>query len=100
MTTWSGPQLQDTYNIMHMSKFTYKKNSITELSYDIILIMGFHISHRSSEQRSCTEGTRKYNTEQSRTYYLCLLIVHYSYSYHINVCLYRPVTMNDRNVAQ
>ena len=41
-----------------------------------------------------------YNTEQSRTDYLYFLIVHYSYSYHINVYLYRLVTMNERDAAQ
>ena len=31
------------------------------------------------------EGTRRYIIEQGKTDYLCFLIVHYSYSYHINV---------------
>ena len=65
------PQLQNTYNIMHISKFTYNLILITEFSYSIILITSFHISRRSSKQ--------------SKTDYLCFLIVHYSYSYHINV---------------
>ena len=41
-----------------------------------------------------------YITEQSITDYLCFLIVHYSYSYHINVCLYRLVIMNERDTTQ
>ena len=40
-----------------------------------------------------------YNIEQSRTDYLCFLIVHYSYSYHINVFMYRLVIMNERDVV-
>ena len=84
---------------MHMSEFKYNLILIIEFSYSIILITGFHISHRSLEHRSCTEGTRRYNTEHSRIDYLCFLIVHYSYSYHINVCLYRPVTMNERDAT-
>ena len=83
---------------MHMSEFRYNLILTTEFSYSIILITGF--SHRSSKQRSCTEGTRRYNTEQSRTDYLCFLIVRYSYSYHINVFLYRSVTMNERDASQ
>ena len=85
---------------MHMSKFTYNLILIIEFSYSIILMTGFHISHRSSEQRSYTEGTHRYNTELSRIDYLCFLIVYYSYSYDINVCLYRLVTMNERDVTQ
>ena len=85
---------------MHMSKFTYNLILITEFSYSIILMTGFHISHRSSEQRSCIEGTHRYNTELSRTDYLCFLIVYYSYSYDINVYLYRLVIMNERDATQ
>ena len=100
MTTRSDPQLRNTYNIMHMLEFTYNLILIIEFSYSIILITGFHISRKSLEQRSCTEGTRRYITNQSRTDYLCFLVVHYSYSYHINVCLYRPIAMNERDTAQ
>ena len=83
-----------------MLEFMYNLILITEFSYNIILITGFHISRRSLEQRCCIEGTRRYITEQRRIDYLCFLIVHYSYFYHINVCLYRPETMNDRDAAQ
>ena len=47
-----------------------------------------------------SDSTHRYNTEQSITDYLYFLIVHYSYSYHIKVCLYRPVIMNERDIAQ
>ena len=79
---------------------TYNVIPIIDFSYSIILITGFLIFCRSLEQRSYTEGTHKHNTELSRTDYLCFLIVHYSCSYLINVCLYRPITMNERDAAQ
>ena len=41
-----------------------------------------------------------YNIAQSRIDLLCFLIVHYSYSYHINVCLYRSEIMNERDISQ
>ena len=41
-----------------------------------------------------------YNTEHNIIDFLCFLIVHYSYSYHISVCLYRPKIMNEMDVAQ
>ena len=30
----------------------------------------------------------------------CFLMVHYSNTYHINVFLHNPITMNERDVAQ
>ena len=39
-------------------------------------------------------------TLQNRTNSLWFLIVHYSNSCHINVCLYRPEIMNDRDTTQ
>ena len=86
--------------MMHMLEFTYNLIIITEFSYSIILITGFHISRRSSEQKSCTESTHRYIIEHSITDYLFFLIVHYSYSYHINVCLYRSIRMNERDIAR
>ena len=39
-----------------------------------------------------------YITEKSD--FLCFLIVLYLDSYHINVCPYRPVIMNERDATQ
>ena len=35
-----------------------------------------------------------------RAYYFCFLMLHCSYTYHINVFLYRPEIMNERDIAQ
>ena len=39
-------------------------------------------------------------TLQNITDFLCFLIVHYSDSYHINVYLYRPKIMNEKDTEQ
>ena len=72
MTTRSDPQLQDTYNIT--------------------LIMVFHISRKSSEWKSCTEGL------QNIIDFLYFLLIHYSYSYHINVCISHIIQIDNIQV--
>ena len=67
------------------------------------IYQNFHISRRSVEHKSYTDGTRRYTTEHNLLLvisYNYFHISHYSDSYHINVCLYRPKIMNEIDTAQ
>ena len=58
-----------------MSKFMYNR----------ILITKFHISHRSSDIDLIQKVLG--GTLQNIIDFLCFLLVHFSDSYHINVCI-------------
>ena len=65
MTTRSGPQLQDTYNIILITNF----------------ISPVGVQNRDLVQKIPV------GTLQDITDFLCFLLVHFSVSYHINVCI-------------
>ena len=83
---------------MHMSEFTYNifHNRVftQHNSYNGIFISPIGVQNRDLVQKVLV-GTLKKKIDS-----LCFLIVHYSYSYHRNVCMYKPVTMNERDAAQ
>ena len=81
-----------------MLEFTYNRISITKFSYNIILILKFHISRRSSDRDLVQKVPL--GTLQNRTDFLCFLFVHYLDRQHISIFLHRLVTMNERNTTQ
>ena len=66
---------------------------ISEFTYNIILISPVRVQNIDLVQKVPV------GTLQNKVDSLCFLIVHYSDYYHINVCLYRLVTMNQRDAS-
>ena len=69
MTTWSGPHLQDTYNI--------------------ILISPIGVLNRDLVQKVPV------GTLQNKTDFLCFLLIQFSDSYHINVFICHIIRMDN-----
>ena len=87
MTTCSGPQLQYAFKIIHISKYSY-------IPYEYITEISRH---------KVPVGTLQNITElclSIKADYFHFLMFRCSNTYHINVCMHRPVTINERDTTQ